>query len=53
MFFGSYTDDDTLALLDRVGFEVERVGVVPIVEPEGDASFLWVLAARGRAARTS
>jgi cyclopropane fatty-acyl-phospholipid synthase-like methyltransferase len=52
MFFGSYTDDDTLALLDRAGFEVERAEVVPIVEPEGSASFLWVLAARGRAART-
>jgi cyclopropane fatty-acyl-phospholipid synthase-like methyltransferase len=51
MFFGSYTDDDTLALLDRAGFVVERAEVVPIVEPEGDAAFLWVAAAaRGRAA---
>jgi hypothetical protein len=24
MFFGSYTDEDTLALLDRAGFLVER-----------------------------
>jgi cyclopropane fatty-acyl-phospholipid synthase-like methyltransferase len=53
MFFGSYTDEDTLALLERAGFVAERAEVVPIVEPEGDASFLWVLAARGRAARTS
>lgn len=52
MFFGSYTDDDTLALLERAGFAVERSEVVPIVEPEGDASFLWVLAARGRAAQS-
>jgi cyclopropane fatty-acyl-phospholipid synthase-like methyltransferase len=53
MFFGSYTDEDTLALLESAGFAAERTEVVPIVEPEGDASFLWVLAARGRAARTS
>jgi cyclopropane fatty-acyl-phospholipid synthase-like methyltransferase len=53
MFFGSYTDEDTLALLESAGFVVERAEVVPIVEPDGDASFLWVLAARGRAARTS
>ena len=53
MFFGSYTDDDTLALLERAGLEVERAEVVPIVEPEGDARFLWILATRGRAARTN
>ena len=52
MFFGSYTDDETLALVAVAGLEVERAEVVPIVEPEGPASFLWVLAnARGRAAR--
>jgi cyclopropane fatty-acyl-phospholipid synthase-like methyltransferase len=51
MFFGSYTDDETLALVGDAGFDVERAEVVPIVEPEeGPASFLWVLAARGRAA---
>jgi cyclopropane fatty-acyl-phospholipid synthase-like methyltransferase len=53
MFFGSYTDDETLALVGDAGFDVERAEVVPIVEPEGPASFLWVLAAaRGRAAQS-
>jgi SAM-dependent methyltransferase len=52
MFFGSYTDKETLELLANAGFETERVEVVPIVEPEGRAAFLWVLAsARGRATR--
>jgi SAM-dependent methyltransferase len=47
MFFGSYTDDETLALLTDAGFAVERREVVPIVEPdEGEARFLWVLACR-------
>ncbi len=53
MFFGSYTDEETLALLVDAGFETERIEVVPIVEPdEGEGNFLWVLAsARGRATR--
>jgi SAM-dependent methyltransferase len=44
MFFGSYTDPETLALVGDAGLEVERAEVVPIVEPEGDGAFLWVLA---------
>jgi SAM-dependent methyltransferase len=45
MFFGSYTKQETLALLRDAGFRLERAEVVPIVEPEeGAASFLWVLA---------
>ena len=52
MFFGSYTDEETLDLLVRAGFEIEREEVVTIVEPEvGPGSFLWVLATRGRNAR--
>jgi cyclopropane fatty-acyl-phospholipid synthase-like methyltransferase len=47
MFFGSYTEQETLALLRDVGFRLERAEVVRIVEPEeGAASFLWVLARR-------
>jgi cyclopropane fatty-acyl-phospholipid synthase-like methyltransferase len=47
MFFGSYTEEETLSLLADAGFEVERAQVVPIVEPvEGAANFLWVLARR-------
>lgn len=54
MFFGSYTDDETLELLHGAGFETERVEVVPIVEPgEGEGRFLWVRArTRGHTART-
>jgi cyclopropane fatty-acyl-phospholipid synthase-like methyltransferase len=47
MFFGSYTEQETVALLRDAGFQLERAEVVPIVEPEeGAASFLWVLARR-------
>jgi cyclopropane fatty-acyl-phospholipid synthase-like methyltransferase len=52
MFFGSYPDDETLALVGEAGFEVVRAEVVPIMEPEGPASFLWLLATRGRAAQS-
>jgi SAM-dependent methyltransferase len=44
MFFASYPDDETRDLLLTAGFELERVEVVPIEEPEGPAAFLWVLA---------
>lgn len=47
MFFGSYPDDEARELLRAAGFELERVQVVPIEEPEGPASFLWVLARTG------
>jgi hypothetical protein len=47
MFFRSYLDDETRELLRAAGFELERVQVVPIDEPEGPASFLWVLARTG------
>jgi SAM-dependent methyltransferase len=48
MFFGSYPDDETQELLLSAGFELERVEVVSIEEPEGPASFLWILAAQTR-----
>ena len=44
MFFGSYTDPETLSLVGAAGLEIERAEVVPIVEPEGEGAFLWVLA---------
>lgn len=44
MFFGSYPDEETRELLLAASFELERVEVVPIEEPEGPATFLWVLA---------
>jgi cyclopropane fatty-acyl-phospholipid synthase-like methyltransferase len=54
MFFGSYTDAETRELITDGGFRIERDEVVPIQEPEGEASFLWVLArAQGRAARSA
>jgi cyclopropane fatty-acyl-phospholipid synthase-like methyltransferase len=46
MFFGSYTDAETLGLICDAGLELERSEVVPILEPEGKASFLWTLARR-------
>ncbi len=52
MFFASYTDEETLALLRDAGFETERAEVVSIVEPEGEAAFFWVLTtAQGRSTR--
>jgi SAM-dependent methyltransferase len=51
MFFSSYTEEETLDLVRRAGFAIERSEVVPIIEPdEGEASFLWVLARRPPAA---
>ena len=35
MFFGSYTDEETLGILRSAGYETERFEVVPIVEPGG------------------
>ena len=50
MYFGSYTDEDTLRLLDQAGLEIVREAAVPIVEPgEGEADFLWVLGKNARA----
>jgi ubiquinone/menaquinone biosynthesis C-methylase UbiE len=46
MFFASYAEDETRELVRNAGFELVRDEVVPIVEPEGDARFLWILACR-------
>lgn len=53
MFFGSYSEEETLGLLVAAGFAIERKELVSIIEPdEGEGRFLWVLAStRGRAAR--
>jgi cyclopropane fatty-acyl-phospholipid synthase-like methyltransferase len=45
MFFGSYTERETLDLLRDSEFALIRHAIVGIVEPdEGPAEFLWVLA---------
>jgi cyclopropane fatty-acyl-phospholipid synthase-like methyltransferase len=44
MFFASYTEAETLARVREAGLVLERHEVVPIVEPEGEARFLWTLA---------
>jgi len=44
MFFASYTGAETLELVRGAGFAIERNEVVAIMEPEGEARFLWVLA---------
>jgi cyclopropane fatty-acyl-phospholipid synthase-like methyltransferase len=44
MFFASYAEAETLQLVRAAGFELECHEVVPMVEPEGEARFLWVLA---------
>lgn len=44
MFFASLTREETVALLERAGFELERAEVVTQDEgAEGLATFLWVL----------
>jgi SAM-dependent methyltransferase len=45
MFFGSYTDEETLSLVRAARLELERAEVVEIDEgDEGLAAFLWLLA---------
>jgi SAM-dependent methyltransferase len=47
MFFASFGEEENLALLDRVGFEVEEARVVPFEEPgHGLVRFMWVLGSR-------
>ncbi len=44
MFFSSYDADENRRLLEEAGFEVALDEVITMREPEGDATFLWVLA---------
>lgn len=44
MYFSSHDRDRTRRLLGAAGFELEIDEVVMITEPEGEVSFLWVLA---------
>lgn len=44
MFFASYTEAENRELVRQAGLQIERDEVVPIVEPEGEARFQWILA---------
>ena len=46
MFFSGYDAEANRTLLDEAGFEILDDEEVEIVEPEGPARFLWVLARR-------
>jgi ubiquinone/menaquinone biosynthesis C-methylase UbiE len=44
MFFSSYDADTNRRLLEEAGFALVLDEVVSMMEPEGEAAFLWVLA---------
>ena len=46
MYFSSFPPEENRRLLSEAGFRLLRDEVVTIREPEGDASFQWVLARR-------
>jgi SAM-dependent methyltransferase len=46
-FFSGYEPDVTLRLVRAAGLRVVRDELETIREPEGDATFLWVLASKG------
>ena len=46
MFFSSWDVETNRRLLHGAGFELDRDEVVTIHEPEGPATFLWVLASK-------
>jgi hypothetical protein len=46
MFFSGFDADTNRRLLSEAGFELVLDEVVTMREPEGDATFLWVLAQR-------
>jgi SAM-dependent methyltransferase len=48
MFFSSIEPDDARRALTTAGLEIEVDETVTIHEPEGDATFLWLLARAGR-----
>jgi hypothetical protein len=43
-YFSGFPPEANTRLLDEVGFELVRDELVTIREPEGDATFHWVLA---------
>ena len=43
MFFSSHDADTNRRLLAESGLRLVRAEVVTMREPEGDASFLWVI----------
>jgi cyclopropane fatty-acyl-phospholipid synthase-like methyltransferase len=45
-FFSSFPPDTNTRLVREAGFEIIRDEVVTLHEPEGDATFQWVLATR-------
>ena len=46
MFFSSFPPETTRRLLSEAGFELLLDELVPMVEPEGEVAFHWVLAGR-------
>ena len=48
MFFSSIEPVDARRALTTAGLEIEVDETVTIHEPEGDATFLWLLARAGR-----
>jgi len=46
MFFSGWPPETSRRLLTEAGFELERDELVTISEPEGDATFHWILARR-------
>ena len=45
-FFSGYEPGVTLRLVRAAGLEIRRDALEAIQEPEGDATFLWVLASK-------
>ena len=45
-YFSSHAPDVTRALLAAAGFEIQIDEIVEMVEPDGPASFLWILASK-------
>ena len=46
MFFSSFPPETTRRLLSEAGFELDLDEIVPMLEPEGEVAFQWVLAHR-------
>jgi hypothetical protein len=43
MFFSSHSADANRRLLEEAGLSIVRADVLSMREPEGEATFLWVL----------